>query len=157
MKTVFYKKVGRRYEPVSEYDNEVIDSFTKGHHLVSCNPGITSRRYDIDPNYAALIAAGMIAEDIISKKLVEASALRPSKKALTDEQYTAWKNLQEAFGQDAYALEWPSAREASREAVEAMQAEAMKLLSNPCVKKAYDHFILICKLTKEGGKNEART
>jgi hypothetical protein len=46
-------------------------------------------------------------------------------------------------------LEWPSAREACEEAVKAMQVEAEKLLTNPAVQKAYDHFLLIAKLTAE--------
>jgi hypothetical protein len=29
-----------------------------------------------------------------------------------------------------------------------MQEEADKLMTNPAVKKAYDHFLLLCELTK---------
>ena len=62
MKKIYYEKVGRRYVPVSEYDNDFLDSFTKGNHLVMSYPGGTSRRYNVDPNYAAMIAAGRVAE-----------------------------------------------------------------------------------------------
>jgi hypothetical protein len=46
-------------------------------------------------------------------------------------------------------LEWPSAREACEEAVKAMQAEADKLMTHESVRKAYDHFQLMCELAKE--------
>ena len=151
MKTVFYRKVGRRYQPVSEYDSELIDAFTKGTHLVITYPGGQSRRYNIDPNYAAMIAAGRVAEDAISKAIMERSALRvPEKqKPLTQEQLEAWQRLSELFGEERYALEWCSYREAAEAGVDAMMAEAEKLMKNESVRKAYDHFMLMCKLAKE--------
>lgn len=157
MKVTFYKKQGKRYVAVSEYDDQLTDSFPKGTHVVICRPGLTNRRYNVDPDYAALIAAGIVAEDAISKKIVEATDLRPSKQAITPKQRDAWENLKEAFGDDIHALQWPSAREAAALAVDAMQKEANKLLTNPAVRKAYDHFILMCKLTKEGDSNETRS
>jgi hypothetical protein len=42
-----------------------------------------------------------------------------------------------------------SAREAAEDAVKAMAAEAEKLLTNPAVRKAYDHFLLVAALTKD--------
>lgn len=149
MRETFYKKVGKRYVPVAEYDNQLMDSFPKGHHLISCQPGITSRRFNIEPNYAAMIAAGIVAEDVISKKLVEASDLRPSKTPITEEQRIAWNNLKKSFGNETHCLQWPSAREACQEAVKEMQKEASKLLENPSVRRAYDHFMLMCQLTKK--------
>lgn len=148
-KTIFYKKVGRRYIPVSEYDNELLDSFPKGTHLVQCYPGGSSRRFNIDPAYAPMIAAGRVAEDAISKRLMQASDLRPKRAPITEGQRTAWDNLVEEFGEEARCLEWPSAREACEEAVKAMTIEAEKLLDNPSVRKAYERFLLICELTKE--------
>lgn len=151
--TIFYKKEGKRYVPVAEYNREFSDSFVKGSHLVVCRPGSISRRYDVDPDFAAMMAAGLVAEDAISKKIVEATDLRLSsearKKPLTPGQRKAWDNLIKEFGEEANQLEWPSAREAAQEAVKVMQEEAVKLLKNPAVKKAYEHFILVSKLTKE--------
>lgn len=57
-KTIFYKKEGRKYVPVYEYDQELLDAFPKGTHLVQVYPGGSSRRFNIQPNYAAMIAAG---------------------------------------------------------------------------------------------------
>jgi len=153
-KKIYYEKVGRRYKPVSEYDSEYLDSFPKGSHLVMCYPGGSSRRFNIDPAYAPMIAAARVAEDAISKSIMDASALRvPARdQPLTPAQLKAWKALAKAFGREQYALEWCSYREAAEEGLKAMQAEADKLMTNPTVRKAYDHFLLICELTKEQKK-----
>jgi hypothetical protein len=96
-----------------------------------------------------MIAAGRVAEDAISKILMRASDLRPKTAPLTEVQRQAWDNLVKEMGEEARALEWPSAREACEEAVKAMQVEADKLLTNPVVRRAYEHFLLVCELTKE--------
>jgi hypothetical protein len=148
-KTIFYKKEGRRYVPAYEYDQELMDAFPKGSHLVICYPGGKSTRYNIEPNYAAMIAAGRIAEDAISKALMQASDLRPKNKPITQEQKDAWENLIKVFGPDARYLEWPSAREVCEEAVQAMVKEADQLMQHESVRQAYEHFQLVCNLTKE--------
>jgi hypothetical protein len=148
-KTIFYKKEGRRYVPVYEYDQTLMDSFPKGSHLVICYPGGKSTRYNVDPAYAPMIAAGRVAEDTISKALMQASDMRPKEQPLTQEQRDAWEHLVKVFGPSARQLEWPSAREACEAAVKAMAGEAEILLKNPTVRKAYEHFLLICELTKE--------
>ena len=147
--TIFYVKKGRRYVPHSTYSAEFCDSFTKGTHLVQVYPGGSSRRFNIDPNYAAMIAAGRVAEDTISKALMKASDLRPKRAPMTPGQIKAWNNLVKQFGEEARCLEWPSAREACEAAVKAMQEEADKLMTHQSVRKAYDHFQLMCELTKE--------
>ena len=148
-KKIFYEKVGRRYKPVYEYDQTLMDSMPKGAHLVCVYPGGRSTRYRVDIAYAPMIAAGRVAEDKISEVIRKASDLRPRNKPITKKQKEAWDNLVKEFGEDARMLEWPSAREACEVAVKAMQDEAEKLLSNPGVKKAYEHFLLVCELTKE--------
>lgn len=152
MKKVFYEKVGRKYVPVSEYSHELFDAMPKGTHLIMSYPGGQSTRYSIDPAYAPMIAAGRVAEDAITSKIAEASKLRTPERAkqpLTEGQIKAWKKLQKEMGTDNYPLEWPSYREIAEAGIKAMQEEANKLLENPSVKKAYEHFLLICELTKE--------
>jgi hypothetical protein len=149
MKKIYYEKVGRRYVPVAEYDSTYMDSFPKGTHIVMCYPGGSSRRFSIDPNYAAMIAAGRVAEDVISQAVVKAGEMRPHKKPITEKQRKAWENLAKAFGDERYYIEIPSAREIAEAGVKAMQEEAVKLMENPSVRKAYDRFQLICQLTKE--------
>ena len=149
MKKIFYEKQGRRYVPVYEYDSTLLDSFPKGNHLVMVYPGGQSRRFNVDPEYAAMIAAGRVAEDVIAQSILKASEVKPRKKKLTEEQRQAWEALQRSFGDEIAALEWPSAADAARAAVKAMQEEADKLLSNPSVRLAWERFQMVCQLTKE--------
>jgi hypothetical protein len=149
--TIFYIKKGRRYIPHSTYSSEFCDSFPKGTHLVQSYPGGSMRRFNIDPAYAPMIAAGRVAEDAISKSIMDASALRvpERQKPLTPAQEKAWKALAKAFGEERYALEWCSYREAAEAGVKAMADEAEKLLTNPMVRQAYNRFLFIAELTKE--------
>ena len=153
-KKVYYEKRGRRYYPVAEYDSTYMDSFPKGNHLVMCYPGGSSRRFNIQPDYASLIAASRIAEDAISSAIVKASEMRPHKKPITEKQKKAWENLAKAFGDDRYYIEIPSAREIAEAGIKALQDEANVLYSNEAVKKAYEHFILICELTREHANDQ---
>lgn len=147
MKRIYYEKVGRRYVPVAEYDNELLDSFPKGNHLVMCYPGGSSRRFNIDPNYAAMIAAGRVAEDAICKALNKASEMRPAKTPITLAQQRAWKKLAKELGDELCTLNGPSVRDISEAGVNAMQIEADKLLTNPTVRKAYENFLFVAKLS----------
>ena len=148
-KKIYYEKVGRRYVPVAEYDSEYMDSFPKGSHLVICHPGGSTRKFNIDPNYAAMIAAGRVAEDTISQAVVKASEMRPHNKPITEEQRQAWENLAKAFGGNRYYIEIPSAREIAEAGVRAMEEEAMKLMLHPAVKKSYENFQIVAKLVSE--------
>jgi len=158
MKKIFYEKVGRKYVPVYEYDQDLMDAFPKGTHIVMCYPGGKSTRYNVNPNYAAMIAAGRLAEDEISKKMMEASEIRLQRKdrdkQLTPSQRAAWDNLVKEFGDSAKQLEWASTREISEAGVNAMQEEATKLMQNDGVRKAYEHFQLMCELAKQQGTAE---
>jgi hypothetical protein len=149
MTDTFYVKEGRRYKPVSYYDSKVMDGFGVGTHIVMVYPGGSSRRYKIDPNHAAMIAAARVAEDAISQAIVKASEMRAHRKSITEEQRTAWENLSKAFGDERYAVEIPSAREIAEAGVKAMQEEADRLMTNPMVRKAYERFLFIAELTRE--------
>lgn len=149
MKKIFYEKVGRRYKPVSEYDSELLDSMRKGTHIVMCYPGGKSTRFNIDPALAPMIAAGRYAENAIAERIVDASMMRPVRSPVTEEQRKAWEQMCKAFGDEMFAVKWDSARDIAESGVKAMQEEARKLMSNPAVQKAYDHFMLMCKLVKE--------
>ncbi len=146
---LLYKKVGRRYVPVAEYDNEYLDSFPKGNHLVMCYPGGQSRRFNIDPNYAAMIAAGRVAEDAICRAISKASELRPPKTPITPEQRKAWDDLSKAFGDGISTLQGLSIHDCAEAGVKAMMEEANKLMQHEAVRKAYEHFMLMCELTKD--------
>jgi hypothetical protein len=114
-----------------------------------CYPGGQSRRYNIDPNYAALIAAGRVAEDAMCKAMNKASELRPRQTPITPGQKKAWEKLAKEFGDELCTLNGLSVHDVVEAGVKALQEEAKMLYSNEAVRKAYEHFILICELTKE--------
>ena len=149
MKKLYYIKEGRRYVPVSEYDSDLLDSFSKGTHIVMVYPGGKSTRYNIDPNFAAMIAAGRLAEDAICSAMIDASELRPRQTPLTKEQIRAWRALAKTFGDELCTLHGASVRECVEAGIKAMQEEADKLMQHPAVRDAYEQFQLVCKLTKE--------
>ena len=148
-KKIYYEKVGRKYVPVSEYDNDLLDSFSKGTHLVDVYPGGKSTRYNINPAYAPMIAAGRVAEDAMCKAINAASEMRPKSTPITEGQRRAWRKLAKEFGDDLATLNISCARDIAEAGIKAQMAEVDKLMTNPAVRKAYDHFLLLCELTKE--------
>jgi hypothetical protein len=151
--TIFYVKKGRRYVPHSTYSSEFCDSFPKGTHLVDVYPGGTSRRFNIDPAYAPMIAAGRVAEDAMSRAISQASELRPQRTPLTQGQRDAWRKLAREFGDDLATLSMGCARDIAEAGVQAQMAEAEKLLANPTVRKAYERFLFVAELAKEHDKS----
>jgi hypothetical protein len=148
-KKIFYEKVGRKYVPVHEYDEYLMDGLPYGNHLIMCYPGGKSTRYNIDPALAPMIAAGRVAENRMSEAVRKASEMRPRRKELTHDQQRAWQRLNKALGDDVYTIEIASARDIAEAGIKAMQAEAEKLMTNPAVKLAYEQFLLVCELTKK--------
>ena len=149
MKKIFYEKVGRRYRPVQEYDDYLIDALPSGTHLIMCYPGGESRRYRIDEAYAPMIAAGRVAEDAICRVIYEASEAQPKQRPITERQRLAWEEMKAAFGDEFYSIQFASTRDIAEAGVKAMQAEADRLMQNEAVRRAYEQFQLVCKLTSE--------
>ena len=149
MKKIYYEKVGRKYVPVAEYDSDWVDSFHKGTHLLMVYPGGQSRRFNIDPNYAAMIAASRVAEEAIIQAMHKASELKPTQTPITEGQRKAWKKLAKEFGNELCTLNGASSHDIAEAGVKAMMAEADQLMTNPAVKKAYEHFLLVAELTKD--------
>ena len=152
VKKIYYEKVGRKYVPVAEYDSDLTDSFGKGSHLVICYPGGQSRRYNIDPDYAALIAASRVAEDAMIQAMSKASELRPATTPITPAQQRAWKKLAKEFGTELCTLNGASSWEIAQAGLKALEDEAANLLTNEAVKAAYDQFLFVCALTKQQRK-----
>jgi len=149
MKKIYYEKKGRRYVPVSEYDSEWMDSFPAGNHLVMSYPGGSSRRFRIDPALAPMIAAGRYAEEAIATRIREATELRPLDRVVDEDTNRRWKKFIATVPDNfRFMFTHGSARDAAEAGVEAMQQEAMKLMQNPSVQKAYEQFMLVCELTK---------
>jgi len=149
MKKIFYEKVGRRYRPVSEYDNDLLDAFPKGTHLVICYPGGKSTRYNIDPNYAAMIAAGRLAEDAITQSIQHSTELRPMNRTMDEDLQRRWKRFIATVPEHfRFMFTHGSAHDAAEAGVRAMQEEADKLMQNEAVRRAYEQFQLVCELTR---------
>lgn len=148
MSETFYKKVGRRYVPVSEQDPSFDNAFCEGSHLVISRPGHYIRKYNIDPEFAPLIAAATFAREEISKSLRKSLEMRPSKVPITEEQHIAWIKLSEAFGDECHPLQYPSIYEAVESGLAALVHEAAQKLQTPAVKAAYDNFMMVYQLTK---------
>ena len=150
MKQILYKKMGsRRYVPVSEYDPLLTDALPKGAHLICVYPGGQSTKYHVNIAHAPLIAAARIAKDKMTEAMQKVSEARPATKILTPEQQLAWKHMKEAYGDEIFYLTYPSHYEIAEAGIDVLIDEADKLMKNPAVKKAYEHFLLLCELTKE--------
>jgi len=144
----YYIKVDDEYEPVSYYDSNMSDAMPEGSHLVVVKPGSVSRLYNVDPAFASMIAAGKYAEDAMSKALHKASEANPKEKEVTQEQMDAWDKCKLAFNNDHFMITYPSAHDVVQAGIDAMQEEVDNMLSNPTVKKAYEEFLLVWKLSK---------
>jgi hypothetical protein len=149
MKQALYKKVGRRYVPVSIMDTE-FSSFPEGAHLVVSVPkNFTMYRYNIDPAVAPLVAAGLYARPAIEDALHRASEKRPARTPITPEQLSAWRRLADAFGDELATLHGPCIQDIAQAGVDELQHQSEELLKNPAVRKAYDQFLLVAKLAME--------
>lgn len=152
--TTFYRKQGRRYVPVSEYDPELMDALPQGDHLISVRVGIQSRRHGVDPALAPMIAAGLYAEDAIVKAIHDAMELKPEPAKMTLRQRQLMAELTKSMNrQDARWLR-SSARDAAEAGVRALQAEASRRMSHPAVRQAYEHFLTVAGLCGDGKENE---
>lgn len=155
MKKIFYEKVGRRYVPVYEYDQTLMDSFPKGNHLVMCYPGGQSRVYSIEPNYAALIAASRVARDSMHEAIHDATKMHRDKyhnQVLTNEQHQAWEHFVEVMGERGRIVHYKSVHDIADAGLKALQHEAAELMTHPAVQDAYQQFLTVCELTKNKQK-----
>lgn len=150
MKKPYYIKEGRKYVPVAEYDSELMAAFPKGSHLVCVFPGGNSTRFGVDPAYAPMIAAGRVAKDAICDAIRNQSAVTPKEQPVTERQRAAWDEMKAAFGDEFFSIGFSSTGDIADAGVRAMQVEAEKLLTNPSVKLAYEHFLMVAELTKHG-------
>jgi len=146
MSETFYKKVGRRYKPVYEYDPIFAEGLPLGSHLIHVRPNGKSYRYHVDPDSVAMLAASIHAKEILVSALNKAVSMKPKREPITEEQREAWNHFINVMGEDGRVLLGVSMNDIAEEAVKDLQTETEKLLSNPGVKKAYEQFMLIAKL-----------
>lgn len=148
-KQVYYIKQGRRYVPVREYDPDFQHSLPEGSHLMVVNPSGSSCKYSVDPAFAQLLAAGIAVESKIVEAIQTASTWQPSTQPLTEEEKQAWENLNKVFGDKNFGLYRESAAGIAKATIDALIKEQEKLMNNPAVKKAFDHYLTVCKLSVE--------
>jgi len=144
--TTFYQKQGRRYVAVSEYNSDVMDALPQGDHLISMRPGVSSRRYNVDAALAPMIAAGLYAEDAISRAIYNAMELRPQTVTMTPRQLELMEELTESMNQQDAQWIRPCARDAAEAGVRALQEEAQRRMNHPAVRQAYEHFLTVARL-----------
>lgn len=145
--TTFYIKKGRKYLPVSEYDSELGDAWPEGTHLTVSVPGQCSRRYNIEPAFAPMIAAGKTAEDRITQVISDKLSFRPEQLPVTPEQHAAWENMRQVWGDEMCRLQSGSIGEAVRAGVDEMVQVATELMQNPALQNSYNNFILLSQLS----------
>ena len=148
--TGIYKKVGRRYVEIGEYDPERMDYIPNGTTMTVKRKGMQSTRYNVDPDILPLLAAGLYCEDEISSAIHRASELRPATRNITPEQRAAFERFLATMDPDdpnRNMLSLGSARDAAEAGTQALIKEAQKLLANDSIKQAYEHFLLLCKLS----------
>jgi len=80
--------------------------------------------------------------------MTKASEMKPQQTPITEGQRKAWKKLAREFGTDLATLNGTSSYDITQAGLKALEDEAAKLLTNPAVKKAYEHFLLVAELTK---------
>lgn len=154
--TGIYKKVGRRYVEIGEYDPERMDYIPNGTTMIVKRPSMQSTRYNVDPDILPLLAAGLYCEDEISQAIHQASELRPATRNITPEQRAAFDRFLETMDPDdpnRNMLSMGSCRNAAEAGTQALVREAQKLLANESIKQAYEHFLLLCKLSATNSRN----
>ena len=79
MSETLYRKVGRRYEPVSSYEVMSGDSMPVGTFRLTYAYAAGSRRYcyDVRPDTAGFVAAALIAGKAMESAITEASIAQP--------------------------------------------------------------------------------
>jgi hypothetical protein len=75
--------------------------------------------------------------------------MRPQRTPITPAQQRAWKKLAKELGDELATLNGLCIRDCAEAGVKAMQLEADKLMKHEGVRKSYEHFLLMCELTKE--------
>ena len=122
MNETVYRKVGRRYVPVAEWERLQWDEWPKGHHVTVVQPGSRFTRYSINPDHAGLIAALDLHREVFIEHIRKAMEARPARsEPLTPQQVEAWKAWEKACGH-LYAVQTPGVAAAYDALVAAVHA-----------------------------------
>lgn len=124
--TTLYRKDGKRYVPIEEMDY-YRDRYPEGFSLVYCQPGMTSFRFKIDPDKAAVFAA---MRELLEKDLIDiisnAIQIQPKKNLATEEQNTAWNNFVKVMGNDKFAVQYDSIQGMANKVLAVIEEKALQ-------------------------------
>lgn len=98
MRDVLYRKIGRRYKAVAEYDSVAMDALPEGAHLIVVQPGVRSTRCNVNPDHAGLLAAFAKHRDMLCGAVRKASELKPRQPS--NKQKQAWAAYCKVMGTD---------------------------------------------------------
>lgn len=140
MKTTFYKKQGRRYVPVSEYDSEVRDAWPKGSHVVVSQPGHTVYKYSINPDYASVIVAALLSKDKMVDTMINKSIGIDSTTALTESEIDIAKQYKQLLINRGIIF-LPSYNDIVQAGIDVLIDNAVEHSTNPTVRHSYEQFI----------------
>lgn len=115
MSTTLYEKRGRRYYPILEKNSWSSDSWPKGCHLVICEPGHRTFRYNVEPDDAAFLAAQTIEADVLARIIQEESRANLSPEPITQEQINAWNALRDSFDGGPFYVSYESSLSIARQ------------------------------------------
>ncbi len=118
MNQIRYKKVGRKYIPVS--DIWAYDGLREGWWLVKVAPGSTSIRQQVYPSRAEVTAAAREKEDQLVDIIRKASEARPQRNPLTPEALADWQAFIAKHGKEFNTLEYPSLQENAERIMDAL-------------------------------------
>lgn len=119
MNQQLYKKVGRKYVPVS--DPYALDGLGEGFWLVKVQPGSTSIRQCVYPHKAEIQAAAKDKEEELIGIIRTASEAKPKEGvALSKEAHSDWKAFIARHGDEFSTMHYPSFQENAEKIVEAL-------------------------------------
>ena len=118
MNQQLYKKVGRKYVPIS--DPYALDGLREGWWLVKVSPGSTSIRQQVYPSKAEISAAAKDKEDELLQIIREASEAKPAKIPVSPEALADWQAFIAKHGDEFTSLQFPSMQENAEKIIEAL-------------------------------------
>lgn len=122
--TAIYKKHGRRYKEIGNYEPEAYDTYPHGAHLVISRPGSRLTRFSINPDHAALLAAAEDMREAMIQAMRDASMPRISEKAKAAHK-RGWAAYIAAVGrEDMLTVTGASAQDCVQAGIDVLMAKA---------------------------------
>lgn len=153
MTETYYKKNSSgEYEPVSQYESNLLDSVAIGSSmLITVQKNCTIRRQCVDADYVALQAAAQHLSDQLAAIMSRSLMSRPTQKKLTQQQ----QDLFEQLKQSGIAEFWfPSMGQIVDELLNEIVQAAKPAVNIPWVQEAAEQYRAALALALDTNKNE---